>query len=252
MTAGKTIALTGATGFLGGALTAALQQRPGYRLIPIGRHASPDERQAAMEAADFVIHLAGVMRSLDPNDFVEGNQRITRDLVQAMERAGTAPTILFSSTIRAAEDTLYGRTKRAGEDELIAFSDRTGATVAIFRFAQFFGRGARPHDNSVVATILSDAAHGIRTALKTPEAPLALVRVDHAAAMLLRAVENPPQRTGLQDAPPDFDTTVGEIARIAARFSEGHRPSGEDALEAALFDAFLGYRADLTLAPKAS
>jgi nucleoside-diphosphate-sugar epimerase len=148
-----TIALTGATGFIGQYLLRALSQR-GYRLrvllrrpaaIPvssasavIGDLARPMNMAEALAGVDAVIHTAGIahaMSGVPEDDYRTYNTEATLNLARAAHRAG-AKRFVFLSSIRAqsgpAADTVlteaheprptdaYGRSKLAAEQGLAA------------------------------------------------------------------------------------------------------------------------------------
>src|SRR6185503_9904038 len=97
---GRLAALTGATGFLGGAIARALQDQ-GYRLrilarpdaappVPaemvVGRLADTEAIERLVEGADLVIHAAGLIKARRPADFLPVNVEGARRLAQATRR----------------------------------------------------------------------------------------------------------------------------------------------------------------------
>lgn len=125
------IALTGGTGFVGGAVIAAALAA-GHEVVALARREPPpapgvewisgDLADAAALArlcagADAVIHVAGVVNTPDPAEFVRGNVEGTRAVLAAAEGAGVARFIAVSS-LSAREPALsrYGASKRTAED----------------------------------------------------------------------------------------------------------------------------------------
>lgn len=235
MTTGPTVAISGTTGFLGGRLLSRLRS-DGARVIPIPRATTVEEMVPLLAKADVVAHLAGVTKSDDPEDFERGNHQLTRTLVAAMRESGSTAPILFSSTVRVGSDTLYGRTKEAAERVLTDYAAEAGVPVAIFRLPQFFGDGAKPHYNSIVATLLSDAAQGRSTEVREPGNELELVRVEDVVESLAAAVAFPPRTTGLVDVTPVYRTTVGEVSKIAVAFRSG-QPAIKDGVDPMLVES---------------
>lgn len=236
----KTVVVTGATGFIGSRLCSRLTGA-GHVVRPIRRGDGDAALRSALNGADAVAHCAGVTRPQSPQEFDEGNAQLTQRLAAAIRDVGARPLVLFTSSVRAAEDTHYGRTKRHAEDELIALSGDAGCTVAIFRLPQIFGRGARPYYNSIVATILADAAASVRTPVENPGAPLELVDIADVVSALVDTVVRPPARTGFLTVSPSYSSTVGDVARMAAGFRNRVSAAPRDGLEAALWTAYLGY-----------
>jgi len=76
---------------------------------------SPEELSIFLSLADAIVHLAGINRPLDPADFMSGNYDLTSTIVGALERAGRAIPLVFSSSIQAEAENDYGRSKKAAE-----------------------------------------------------------------------------------------------------------------------------------------
>ncbi|WP_236692672.1 NAD-dependent epimerase/dehydratase family protein [Aneurinibacillus tyrosinisolvens] len=68
---------------------------------------------------DFVFHLAGVNRSNNENEFMEGNFDLTFHLLELLKKQGNKAPVLIASSIQAERDNPYGRSKKAGEDLII-------------------------------------------------------------------------------------------------------------------------------------
>ena len=237
------VAITGATGFLSGRLRARLEAS-GVTVVVLPRDGTIEEWAALVAPADAVAHLAGVTKADRPEAFEEGNTGLTHRLTAALATADSRAAVLFASSVRVGSDTAYGRTKAAAERVLLDHSAATGAPVAIFRLPQFFGEGARPHYNSIVATILADAAGGRRTELQQPASALELVRVEDVVDALVAAIRRPPTEPVFGEVAPVHRTTVGEVARIAWSFHRGERDIGsaDPALVAGLRATFDAWR----------
>jgi UDP-2-acetamido-2,6-beta-L-arabino-hexul-4-ose reductase len=245
----RTVAITGITGFIGRTLSAALNACGYFEVIGITRGTTHADLEHALTRADAVVHLAGVTRPADPKDFHEGNVLATSALADTMRRLGRKVPIIFSSSIRATEDTLYGSTKRQAELELINLSDVIGNPLAIFRLPQIFGEGAKPHYNSIVATLLDDGARGKKTSIAHPDSVLDLVAVETVVDAILHAIERPLNQAHFFEVAPIYTSTIGEIARLVAGFNDKlatNRVVDMVGLEAALWQAFLGYRRRLS------
>ena len=104
------ILITGAGGFVGKNLVAALEnikngcdRTRGDLTVDDLLLYDLDSDSAALAdycaKADFVFHLAGVNRPADPAEFMTGNRDLTAALLQALEQAGnTCPVMLSTKT----------------------------------------------------------------------------------------------------------------------------------------------------------
>ena len=155
-TQAATVALTGATGFVGRHVLAALEGR-GCKLRLLARRALPeptpenmtvvignldDENAVAnlVEGADTVLHLAGAISAPGRHQFFAINEEGTRRLAARAQQAGVKRFVHMSS-LAAREPRLsdYAASKRAAEDVLSAVS--AAMPVAIIRAPAVYGPG---------------------------------------------------------------------------------------------------------------
>ena len=135
----KSVAVAGAAGFVGSQISQAVTGSGRYRLIPVVRGDSAEERFAR---ADVVVHAA------NPAGRFQAHQNPLRDFQETVEKtaqllaaARSKPFVLISSlSCRTQLDTSYGRHRRACE--LVALS--VGALVV--RLGPMFG-GGRTRDS---------------------------------------------------------------------------------------------------------
>jgi UDP-2-acetamido-2,6-beta-L-arabino-hexul-4-ose reductase len=155
------VLITGADGFIGRNLRQHLAERRDVELVCFTRHQALDELPRAAEGVEFALHLAGVNRPQDPQEFITGNRDLTVAVLRALETAnGPAARIPFvlASSIQAARDNPYGASKRAAEEAVADYAARTGAAGHVFRLPNVFGKWCRPNYNSAVATFCHNIA----------------------------------------------------------------------------------------------
>ena len=204
------ILITGAKGFVGKNLVAALKNlqegkdrtRPELKIDEIFAYdldSSGDLLREACQKADFVFHLAGVNRPKDPAAFMQGNLGFTERLLEELKAVGNNCPVMISSSVQASllgryADSEYGRSKLAGEEALFSYGRETGAKVLVYRFPNLFGKWCRPDYNSVVATFCHHMANDLPITVSDPSAWLELVYIDDLIDELLSALENKPHR----------------------------------------------------------
>jgi len=195
----RLVAVTGATGFVGSHLLAALA-RHGWKLRILARRWSPLPSLAGVDAdviwgdladepalrqlvkgIDAVVHAAGLIKARRPADF----QAVNRDgtaLLTAL--APDVPFVLLSS-LAAREPQLspYAASKRAAEEVL---ARRGGPWLAV-RAPAVYGPGDRE-----TLTYFRGVARGFALQPKVPEARLSLIHVADLAEALALALERPP------------------------------------------------------------
>jgi nucleoside-diphosphate-sugar epimerase len=195
----KRIAVTGATGFVGPHLIAALARR-GWKLRLLIRRWTPLPSLAGIDAeivwgdlgdegalgalvagADAIVHAAGLIKARRPEDFL----RVNRDGTARLSAlAPQTPFVLLSSlAAREPQLSLYAASKHAAEE---AVAGRVGPWLAV-RAPAVYG----PGDRETLAYFRA-AAWGIAPRPAVREARLSLIHVADLAEALASAVERRP------------------------------------------------------------
>ena len=232
------VLITGANGFVGKNLTQRLyalrdgrdRTRPALQIGEVllcTRETAPKTLAAYCRSADFVVHLAGVNRPQDPEEFTVGNTDLTRTLLAQLRQSGSRCPVLLASSIQASltgryAGSPYGQSKRAAEALLRAYSEQTGAQGLIYRFPNLFGKWCRPNYNSVVATFCHNIARDMPITVSDPGTELELVYIDDLVDELLDAMEGHPHRAdaGYFRVPVSHRVTLGEIVRLLRSFHD--------------------------------
>ena len=241
------ILITGAAGFVGKNLTAALQNikdgkdrtHPSLTidelyLYDIDSPASLLEE--ACEKADFAFNLAGVNRPQNPEEFMQGNYQFSERLLETLKKYGNTCPVMLSSSIQATligryGEGEYGKSKRAGEELFFAYAEKAGAKVLVYRFPNLFGKWCRPNYNSAVATFCNNIANDLPITVNDPAIELELLYIDDLVIEMLDALEGREHRCGFDGvstvlcsvgkfcaAPVSHKVTLGEITDLLYKF----------------------------------
>jgi UDP-2-acetamido-2,6-beta-L-arabino-hexul-4-ose reductase len=172
------VLITGANGFIGQNLIAHLRHRENLNILGYDLHNTREELHAWLDVADFVVHLAGVNRPQNEEEFFTGNAGLTNEICDRLARRPDPPPILLSSSIQAELDNPYGRSKRLAEEAVTRYAAEAGARAIIYRLKNVFGKWSRPNYNTVVATFCYNIAHGLPIAISDPARELELIHID--------------------------------------------------------------------------
>ncbi|KAF0100829.1 MAG: NAD-dependent epimerase/dehydratase [Rhodospirillaceae bacterium] len=226
---GKLVAVTGATGFVGPHLVAALARR-GWRLRLLVRRWSPLPSLAGVDAdlvlgdlssesalrqlvdgADAVVHAAGLIKAKADRDFLPVN----RDSAAVLSALAPDAHLVLLSSLAAREPQLsaYGASKRAGE---AVVSGRSGPWT-IVRAPAVYG----PGDRETLAYFRAINS-GIAPQPRLPAARLSLIHVSDLAEALGLSVERPPPNS-TYEIDDGRTYTYGDMAAAAGE-ALGRRP----------------------------
>jgi len=219
----NTILITGAGGFIGRNLVSHLRHRDDVRVLEYDLGGTEADLRRGVAEADVVFHLAGVNRPRDPAEFEAGNAVFTANLCRILAELERAPRLIASSSVQAILDNPYGVSKRHAEEVLARFASDTGASVAIYRLKNVFGKWCRPNYNSVVATFCHNIAHDLPIQINEPGRMLELAYVDDVVAAFLKEIDEPSRPKGSlvsPDAIPSYSLTLGDLAERINSFHE--------------------------------
>ncbi len=244
------VLVTGAAGFIGKNLVARLKHGECPEVSEILEFTLDTDSELFERyctECDFVFHLAGVNRPLDPAEFIEGNVDLTTRLLGLLGERGRPCPVLFSSSSQATLDNPYGASKKAAEDAVRHYGELTGAPVFIFRLPGVFGKWSQPNYNSVVATFCYNIAHDLPIAISDRSTLVSLVYIDDVVREFTRALRGvaAPLEGGFCSVPVVYEPALGEIADMLRGFKETRAtlavPSMDDAFTRKLYSTYLSY-----------
>ena len=241
------ILITGAAGFVGKNLSAALncirngtdRTRPSLHIDELYLYdlQSPAELlEEGCRKADFVFNLAGVNRPQNQEEFMQGNFGFASTLLDTLKKYHNPCPVMLSSSIQATlvgryAQGEYGKSKKAGEELFFQYSQQTGAPVLVYRFPNLFGKWCRPNYNSAVATFCHNYAHDLPITVNDPAVELELLYIDDLVQEMLDALEGKPHRCefdGVETvlcadgrycaAPVTHKATLGQIVALLDSF----------------------------------
>jgi len=254
----KHIVVTGAGGFVGRKLCAALLheayqvtglvRRPDGLLAGVvpwvldtdGFAGLADAWRQAGPSCDCVIHLAArvhQMRDKAPDAqalYRATNVEATLQVARAARQAG-ARRFVFVSSIKALGDgdrgtpwreddvplpmDAYGSSKREAEEALFAYGREVGLEIVVVRPPLVYGPGVRAN----FLRLLQAVANGVPLPLGAVTAPRSLLYVGNLADALLRCVAHPAAANRVFHVCDGADMTTAELVRALARLA--NRPA---------------------------
>jgi len=215
------VLVTGATGFLGGAITSALVKEGQEvrilarknsnlnRLVGLQvdiRHGSLEDKSSLislLDGVECVYHCAAVSTDWAPwNDFYQVNVRGVQNLLEAAQRAGSvqrfvhiSSTDVYGYPVKAIEENCviidaglpYNRSKGLGEKAVWDFYQETGLPVTVIRPVTIYG----PRSMSIVVEIASLLLKRQMVLIDGGRRSAGLLYIDNAVEAIRKAALSP-------------------------------------------------------------
>lgn len=197
MAMAATVALTGANGFLGRAVTKhllasgwqvrALLRRPSPDLEAMGVAAVPgaleqrDSLERLVDGADAVVHCAGLVKARSTAEFASVNADGTARVAEAAAACARPPRFLLLSSLAAREPEIspYAASKRGAERAL-------GAYDGVLEHCSLRPPGIYGPGDRATLPLFRQLARGFLFVPKVPGARLSLLYVQDLAALVER------------------------------------------------------------------
>lgn len=156
------VGITGQSGFMGTHLFNFLRfKKDEFQMVPFKDEYFEDHETFGTFVAqcDTIIHLAAMNRHGDPQVIYDTNLHLVKSLLAAVDKKGTKPHIIFSSSTQEERDNLYGKSKKEGRFlfEKWAKENKTKFTGLVI--PNVFGPFGAPFYNSVISTFCYQLIH---------------------------------------------------------------------------------------------
>ena len=230
------VAITGATGFIGGRLVSTLTDA-GYDVRALTRRTPPREAvqnvswvqgalddeeslRALVKNVAFVVHVAGAIKARNRAEFLSVNADGTRRLATAAAAQSIPPRFIHLSSIAARAPTLstYAASKRASEQALNSFGM---LRPVILRPPAVYGPG-----DMETLKIFQMAANGYIVAPAADGAKFSLVHVEDVTRAVLAAMhlgQSPTRPIEFDDGHPGGYTWPELVAATGAALNKTPR-----------------------------
>jgi len=241
------IGITGQTGFIG----THLYNFFGLKNEEIERIPFEDsffEDQSMLEEfvrkCDAIIHLAALNRHNDPQAIYDTNILLVNKLVNALEKTGSRPHILFSSSTQEERDNMFGKSKREGRNLLASWARKNNTPFTGLVIPNVFGPFGNPYYNSVVATFSHQLTHNEEPKIEI-DAQLRLIYIGELVDIIYNLIRN-------KTADPEFkvpytkEIKVSEILDLLKYYKSDYYeksiiPDLSNSFERNLFNTFQAY-----------
>lgn len=240
------ILVTGAKGFIGKNLVAHLNEQ-GFDVLSFDALDNViGELPALVNQADFIVHLAGINRPNNVEEF-DDNFESTKTIIEMVEQTKRLIPIIYSSSTQAEKDNSYGKSKKKAEDLLFDFQNRSGNKTFVYRLDNVFGKWSRPNYNSVVATFCHNIARGLTITVDNPASGVSFIYIDDVVGSFIEVIKNQEEidSQNILAVRPVYLVSVGRLVQLLEQFRNMRKdlrvPSFKDDFEKKLYATYLSY-----------
>jgi len=235
----KKVLITGSNGFIGSNLRDFLKDFGYYDIYEFNRKNLLSELPNMVEKVDLILHLAGVNRPKNIDDFTEDNVKLTNQICLILKNYQNKRLIYFSS-IQASQDNYYGKSKKKGEEICLNLAKYSGNKINILRLPGVFGSNCKPNYNSVVATFCYNVSYDIQIKLIDKEKEISLLYVIDLCDQIKNLIDNP-TNTNFINVDSIFRIKILKLAKIISSFKKG-KTKNLNEYERKLFVTYLSYK----------
>jgi len=242
-----TVGITGQAGFIGTHLFNYLNLDPErFTLLPFEDEYFEDHEvlENWVARCDAIVHLAALNRHNDPEHIYTTNLKLVDGLISAMDRAGSTPHILFSSSTQEEYTNPYGKSKKEGREKLQRWSEQKGSCFTGLVIPNVFGPFGNPYYNSVVATFSYQINHGELPRVEVDK-EMKLIYVGKLVEVIRDCILNKHHSSELH-VPHSGELKVSELLGLLQEYhtgygEQGRLPALRNDFERDLFNTFRSY-----------
>ncbi|WP_386693566.1 NAD-dependent epimerase/dehydratase family protein [Lonepinella sp. MS14435] len=240
------ILVTGSNGFIAKNLIQFLVEKQDVEILKYSKESTIQELEEKVKIADWIVHLAGVNRPQNEQEFIDGNVGLTDKICSILKAHHLKTPVIISSSIQAERDNAYGQSKLAGEQTLIDLHQTQGNPVYICRLANVFGKWSRPNYNSAVATFCYNVANDLPIEIHDENANIRLVYIDDVVETFWHIIQGTYKpNSQIFGVEPEYQISVGQLAQTLQDFKNSRKTLITDevgvGLKRALYSTYLSF-----------
>lgn len=241
----KRILVTGAFGFIGQNLVLRLKEANFIEVLTFSRSDKKERLKNLISQVDCIIHLAGVNRPSDDQDFVNVNVNLTREICNLIKQSKRYVPIIFASSTQIVNDSQYGQSKLEAEEIIREFVEASDQSAVIFRLPGVFGKFCKPNYNSVVSTFCYNIVNDIPIKVDDPNKNLELVYIDDFIDDVILTLDEMGHGFNLGYLSTIYDITLGNLAKKIFSFKDSRKTLISEAvgtgITRALYSTYISY-----------
>lgn len=239
------VLVTGSNGFIGKNLTMKLKEDKSLIVYECDKDLDKPTLERYCKEAEFIYHLAGINRTDNEDEFMNGNYGFTLDLLDLLNKHNKRCPIMLASSIQASIFNAYGKSKKAAEEIVLAHAINNKTNAFIYRLPNVFGKWSRPNYNSVVATFCHNIARNLPITIDKPDKQLKLLYIDDLVNQLIHLPKYTNTNDYFYEVHPTYLVSLERISKLLYSFREydmdPYIPDLDDEFTKKLYSTYISY-----------
>jgi UDP-2-acetamido-2,6-beta-L-arabino-hexul-4-ose reductase len=222
------VGVTGQNGFVGSHLFITLGLFPDlFESVPFERtwFDNPKKLDDFVSSCDVIVHLAALNRHHDPNEIYSKNTGLVENLIASLERTGSKPHLIISSSTQESSGNVYGKSKKQAREALAHWAEISGALFTGLIIPNVFGPFGQPNYNSFIATFCHKIARDEKPSIHV-DAEVDLIYVNELVTLILEIIRSNTSNAAYF-VPFTSQVKVSTILNLLNNFKEKYQDKGE-------------------------
>jgi UDP-2-acetamido-2,6-beta-L-arabino-hexul-4-ose reductase len=214
------ILITGSDGFIAQNLIFQLSNNTRCNILTINKKTSDKDFYQKLLAANIIFHLAGVNKEVYPEYTYNNNYSFTKKICLFLEKNHKKTKIIYTSSTQVKLNNAYGKSKLKAEKILLNYKRKSRAQVLIYRLPNVFGKWAKPHYNSAVATFCYQIYKKQKITISDPKKKISLLYIDDLINIFLKNLNSTKKKSSFMKISNSFSITLLNLVKIIRSFNE--------------------------------
>lgn len=221
------ILVTGKNGFIAKNVIRRLGNQ--HNVMGISHSDGDDLLEKYCKDSDMIFHLAAVQRGDNNEDFVDGNVRYTKKIIDVLDKFNIKIPILFSTSVGIDDrSSVFSKTKLEAEKMVRSYGNRNNVNVYVYKLNHIFGEFGKENFNNVIATFCFNVAHKLPIVINDPAISLQFTYVQDLVDEFEYIVDTRYEVCEYYLYPNiRYQKTLGEVAKILGDIINGVVQNGE-------------------------
>lgn len=238
------ILITGSNGFVAKNLKFHLSKNNNL-LYEYSRNLGLQKLKIFTKDCEIVYHLASKIKSNKNEEYKKNNVELTKNLCSYLKFNKNKCPIVYSSTNKINDASIYAQTKKKSEEILLNHSRINKSKVYILRLPNIFGKWSKPNHNSFLATICHNITRNLKLKKINKLGTVNLIYIDDIIDLLLKFLRKNISQKKIINVKPRIKITIPKLIKkiqdIWIKHKNGEVINSSDEFDKNLYSTIISY-----------